>query len=288
MNQRLRITIRDRKILTLLGEYGCVTGERIKNYFWSSTPMSSTHYRRLGILKRHELIENVTGDGAMTIGYRLTKKGKEHLAKISVATTSVSRRGYKTPFEHDQLLIDVRRIFEASPIVKEFRTESEVRRELFNGHRKILNFENEPIVPDATFVFEVPGQKMKVAIELELTPKTKRRYTKIFRSHLLSKDWNLVIYIVKNDKFRQQLMKTQADIRVNDLHIRIAKHLNGIYFCSLEEFLSKRLSVPMTNGKKEISLEQIAKNFGLSTDLKTKCYSRVALSKTIPKSKSWL
>jgi hypothetical protein len=38
----------------------------------------------------------------------------------------------------------------------------------------------------------------------------------------------------------------------------------GMYSCTIGEFLSKRIEVPMTNGKKEISLAKIAENFGLT------------------------
>lgn len=264
VRRRPRITGRDEKILSLLGEYGCVSADRIKAYFWNSTPTSSTHYRRLGILKQRGLIENVSGDRSMTIGYRLTKRGKDVLAKWPHGNSSpLTRRAYKTQFEHDQLLIDIRRILEKSPLVHSFKTEAEIRRELPDGNSKLLNWENAPVIPDATFVFSVPGQRMRVAVELELTAKIKRRYTKIFRSHLLAKEWRLVIYIVKSATFQDQLMKTLNIVKTTDIHVRIAKSLNGIYFCVLDEFLSKQLSVPLTNGKKEISLEQIALNFGL-------------------------
>ena len=264
LRHRPKLTGRDRKILALLGEYGCVTADRIKAYFWNSSAKSRAHYRRLGVLRRRGFIENVSGDRSMTIGYRLTKRGKEVWRKYSAAGIVPSvRRAYKTQFEHDQLLIDVRRILEESPLVREFKSEVEIRNRVMDGNAKLLHWENAPIIPDATFVFEVPGQRRRVALELELTPKAKRRYAKIFRSHLLAKDWSVVFYIVKDATFRDRLMKTLNDIKSTDLQVLVASKLNGIYFCTLDEFLSRRLAVPFTNGKKEISLDKIAQNFGL-------------------------
>lgn len=216
-------------------------------------------------MKRRNLIENVNGDGHVMIGYRLTKKGKEFVAaRFGGQAANPVRRSYKSQFEHDQLLIDLREILEKSPLVADFRTESEVRYELLNGASKLLHWERQPTIPDAAFVFKAPGQSMRVAVELELTPKVKRRYRRIFRNHLLSKDWQLVLYIVKDRALQERLMKLLADIKERDVEVRVQKNVNGIYFCPLPEFLSLGLRVLFTNGKREISLSALATQFGLS------------------------
>ena len=263
--RRPKLTGRDEKILSLLGEYGCVSAERIKAYFWNSTSTSRAHYRRLGVLRRRGLVENTIGDRAMTIGYRLTKRGKEVLRNSPAANLRpANRRAYKTQFEHDQYLIDLRRILQESPIVKEFKTEAEVRKQLIDSNAKLLHWENLPHIPDATFSLVMPGQTMRVALEVELTLKNKKRYAKIFRNHLLARTWEMVIYVVKDANFRDRLMATLNDIKSTDIQVRVASKINGIYFCTIGEFLSRRLEVPMTNGKKEISLAKIAENFGLT------------------------
>ena len=204
------------------------------------------------------------GDGSVTIGYRLTKRGQELLSRISEFSGDVTnRRSYKTQFEHDQLLIDIRRILEQSPIVKEFKTEAQLRRELLKGKPKNVDWENAGSIPDATFIYEVPGQRLRVAIELELSDKKRRRYKKIFRNHLTSKDWNLVFYIVKNVNLLTVLRAALAESKATDVHVRVSKAINGIYFCLLEEFLSKELGVTFSDGKQEFSLAEVAKNFGL-------------------------
>jgi len=259
-----RLTVRDQRILFLLGEYGCVSADRIKSHFWNSSTKSRAHYRRLGLLMRWQLVENVGGDRFKTLGYRLTKKGRAVLVRLSGRSSSMFiRRNYKTQFDHDQMLIDVRGILQESPLVRDFKSESEIRHELVSETVRLLNWEKQPTIPDASFIFEVPGKRICVAVELELTPKFRKRYTKIFRGHLLSQDWKLVIYIVRDKNLRDRIMGILNDIKVNDIQVRVAKTVNGIYFCSLDDFLSMRLATPLTNGKREISLEQIAQNFGL-------------------------
>lgn len=264
MTMKNELTPRDQSILCLLGEYGCVTADRIKVQFWNDNPISRAHYRRLGVLKKRQFIENVVGDSGATIGYRLTKKGKEIIsAQFNKASAPVFRRGYKTQFEHDQLLIDVRRILEVSPLVRDFKTEPELRKKMYGDQISQRNWERKPTIPDAVFTLVTPGHAMPIAIELELTVKSKRRYARIFRNHLLARHWKLVIYIVKDEKFRVSLMALLGQIKENDIHLRMERSVNGVYFCSIDNFLRLKLATPLVSSKREISLEQIAQNFGM-------------------------
>lgn len=138
-----------------------------------------------------------------------------------------------------------------------------MRRELMTGAVHLQHWEKRPLVPDATFMMDVPARKMRVAIELELTGKTRSRYTRIFRNHLLTTNWQLVIYVIKDELLRKRLMFHLSEVKRTDIHVRIAKTVNGIYFCGLEDFLKSKLDTPISNGKKEISFNQIARSFGL-------------------------
>ncbi len=259
-----RLTGRDQDILRLLAEHGCVSADRIKVQFWNSNPLARAHYRRLAILKRAGLVENVFGDRAITIGYRLTKRGREVLQLLfPEQSVSFVRRAYKTSFEHDQLLIDVQRIFQASPVVKEFETESELRRRIEPVKSGDSLWKESRAIPDALFTFETPNQRIKVAVELELTLKSARRYARIFRHHLLSKEWNLVFYIIKDRRLLMPLREKLEKAKREDSYVRVSKAINGIYFCELGKFLSNGLETPFSNGKEEISLDKIAKNFGM-------------------------
>lgn len=182
----------------------------------------------------------------------------------SARASAINRRAYKTQFEHDQFLIDVRGVLEKSPLVKDFRSEVEIRRALLTRDKKLLHWENLPSVPDAAFRLAIPGHEQVAILELELTPKKRQRYFRIFRSHLLSKEWGLVFYVVRDEPFKQFLMQLLAAVKTKDIQVQVAKRVNGIYFCTLEDFQKRELRVPFTNGKEEISLAEIAKNFGLA------------------------
>jgi hypothetical protein len=209
------------------------------------------------------LIEKVEGDKDRLLGYRLTIKGRRYLkARKPSQDVSLSRRGYKTQFEHDQKVIDVRRILEQSPLIFDFKMDHEIRAEFSDGKGRSVNWQNAPLIPDAIFTHRNQGGSMKIALELEMSRKSTRRYGRIFKSHLLSKKWNLTIYIVKDEALKKILMNTLSEVKRKDLEVRLAKVVNGIYFCSLEKFLSDGLEALMTNGKKEISFAEIARRIG--------------------------
>lgn len=256
-----RLTGRDRMILSLLARYGCVSASRIKEQFWKTPKDSQTHYRRIGLLRKLKLLEVVRGPNAAVIGYRLTRTGKR-LLKIDSENHSsqVQRKSYQSDFEHDQLLIDLEYILKASPLVEDFKTEAEIRKSILSEVAKHRHWESVPSIPDASFVLKFPQRSMRVALELELTPKIKRRYGRIFRSHLLSKNWDLVIYVVKTEHLRKKLMRTLNDIKERDALIKFASSVNGVYFCALDDLQQKKLEARLTNGKREFSLEEIAQS----------------------------
>jgi hypothetical protein len=260
-----RITDRDVAVLRLLDEYGCVDAQRIKVKLWNANPKSRAHFRRIGILRGLNLIDIVLGDQGVGIGYRITKKGRGILLeKGASVTTQTNKKTYKTQFEHDQLLIEVRSILESSPVVKDFKSEAEVKYELLAGRRGPPDWKDALAVPDGTFIYEVPGQRIRVAVELELTQKSRARYFKILRGHLLNKTWGMAFYIVKDESLILKMRGLLDEIKSHDVRVRVARKINGVYLCSLEEFRRERLKANFSNGKETFSLGEVALNFGLA------------------------
>lgn len=258
--KNFRVTGRDIELLKLLHEYGCVDSQRIKAKLWNGNLKSRAHFRRLSILKKLRLIDNVVGDQGVGLGYRITAQGVKVLETKGEAVLRLyPRRRYKTQFEHDQLLIDIRRILEKSSVIKDFKTDQQVRAEIFKGHIGPTDWKNAPTIPDGTFIYEVPGQKLKVALELELSLKSQARYFKIFRSHLLNRDWQMTFYIVRDPQMSEKLMETLAFVKREDATISQASRINGLYICALDEFQKLELDTPFTNGKQVIRISELEK-----------------------------
>ena len=211
-----RLTERDIHLLKLLSEYGCVDPQRIKAKLWNGNPTSRAHYRRLGILKRLGLIENVIGDQGVGIGYRVSRTGQRILeVKGETIAHAGFRRRYRTQFEHDQLLIDIRPILEKSPVVKDFKTDAAVHAELLGDQRGPVDWKKAPTIPDGTFIYDTPAQRFRIALELEVTQKSKARYFKIFRSHLLNRHWSMAFYIVRDQAMRDRVLAILEQVKAH-------------------------------------------------------------------------
>lgn len=254
-----RLVPRDLVLLRMLGEHGCLDPERIKAKLWNGNPTSKAHYRRLGILKRMGLLENVLGDQGFGIGYRVTQKGLKVLTESGNVPRHIPiNRGYRTQLEHDQIMFEIRDILESSPIVKEYRTEGDVHHELLGGKKGPIDWQNAPTIPDGTFVYEVPGQRLRIALEIEITFKTRARYFKILRNHLLNKTWDMTFYIMRDQAMLHRLLALIEEVQAKDAAVRVARKINGIYLCSLDEIKTQKLKAQFTNGKRTISLDELA------------------------------
>jgi hypothetical protein len=78
--------------------------------------------------------------------------------------------------------------------------------DLINGKEIIRKSQTKgQLVPD--FVFEMPNQKHKIAIELEMTMKSEQRYRDILTDYRCSKEFEKVIYVTPNVGIRDKCLK---------------------------------------------------------------------------------
>ena len=112
-------------------------------------------------------------------------------------------------------------------------------------------------IPDGLFTLWVQGKPQKVALELELSLKSKRRYELIFSKHLLSRNWSAVFYVVKDEVMREKLMDSVKEIKRKNVLIRSANNLNGIYFSLVDEVLEKERLALFTNERIRFSLKDL-------------------------------
>lgn len=254
-----RIVKRDLVLLKILSEHGCVDPQRIKAKLWNGNPASKAHYRRLGILKRMGLVELILGDQGFGLGYRISQKGQKILTDSGNLPEHIPiTRGYRTQFEHDQIMFDIRDTLESSPVVREFKTEGDVRLELLGGKQGPVDWRNAPTIPDGTFVYEVPDQRLRIALEVEITMKSRARYFKILRNHLLNKTWDMTFYIMRDQSMLYRLLALIEEVQAHDAAVRVSRKVNGIYLCTLEEIQNQKLKARFTNGKRTISLDELA------------------------------
>lgn len=99
------------------------------------------------------------------------------------------------------------------------------------------------IEPDLVVV--LPESQGKIAIELELSDKSEKRYREIVLRYRLSKEYAQVIYFV-DDPFIQRLL-TRVILNRNP-HSQEKPSTAKFYFCGLSDFINHPMTTPISNG----------------------------------------
>ena len=178
---------------------------------------------RLELMRNRKLIARRNVNVLVDAGhlYQCAKRG---IREIEISgnfdhLTYLDRIDLKN-FEHDRRLTDVRFKFESTGLVSNWLSERQIRAGKFQSVK----------TPDAFFIL---GNKIKTALELELTLKRPAAYQDIVNSYV-------------NQDF-EELLNSKVDIVlyicVSDNHInRIAEHMRlnkRFYFASYDDFLDK-------------------------------------------------
>ncbi len=244
-----RPTARDQAILRQMGEHGFSSAKWIRECF-SKEKSNCNHYRRLSILRKKGLIENLVGDAGTKLGYRLTKKGLALLRSLNPqgqgdhspdqGVEIEYRAAYRTTYNHDDDLVGLGTVFRMFPGVVEYWPEHLVRQRLSLKHgykeRKRDGFK----VPDALFAVQTKQRLLRIALELEVALKARAYYRRILRQLATSSDFDMVFVIVKDSKMLDRLEKELTWVRANDPGVKFAKRDNGFYFALLADVLNEK------------------------------------------------
>lgn len=181
----IQLTDRDIAILSVVNEQAFVVSGQIYQAFWSETSVRSGAARqRLTKLVEAGLVKIVETriDHKKLRLFLITEKGigilKEE--KLDHGLREIAKVG-SIPIEHTLKLVNVRQVFRALGQYR-WRSERVIRKE--DTHRRWY--------PDA--ILEV--HRLRIAIELENTFRSKERYLDRFRRYELDQEFSLVIFVV--------------------------------------------------------------------------------------------
>lgn len=236
--------------------------ERILN----GLPTGYNLYRRTRHLKNVGLVESLIGDGEISLGYRLTRKGIELAKKSAFASDGVlqSRPVFRTQFDHDRIVNEAREILSASPIIRDFVSEVELRSRFGREWRISQNkSERDWKVPDALFTLRTTNGVMTTALEVELSQKAKARYAKIVQALLTSKKFHLVFILCKTERLMHLIRNEVIEARTSNPVVRASNRSNGIYFCTLANLRELGLDAPWEGENSRFSIKDIMLKLGL-------------------------
>ena len=254
MKRNIFLRKRDIEILDHIGRKKWVSPHAIHTIFWESKKESGSHNRRLRQLREAQFISSAKTIEGFSLGYCLTRKGARLLREkgFLVQAEAIEPDPLREKWNHDGLVNKVKNILLKSPLVGDFFPKYVLRKKLKKPFHKFD-------VPDGLFTLWINDIPVRVALEVDLFSQRKRKYEGILQNRMLSRDWDEVFFVVKDEEMRQKLIAHVESLKKNNFLIRCKKRKNGIYFIPMEEFLKKELNALFYNQEVEFSLNSLEK-----------------------------
>ncbi len=253
------LTIRDAEILRYMIENRFVTIRAVEDRFWHGRG-NRNQYRRIKKLIANRYVEVLHGDGGARLGYRARRRAVNALKSLGMEPAHLTDLGavYRSGFDHDRTALDLRNILESSELVTAFQPEHIVREQLAKRYGYRDSEGNGYKVPDGFFRLRTAKGSFRVALELEIAVKTKARYRKALKLLSLSADWDVVFFVVSEKSRIGLLQGILADLRANDIDLKMSGRRNAIYFALLEEFQERKHGGTFEGERKSFSLASLA------------------------------
>ena len=190
-------TERDLLLLELLESYGVLSTPQIRELIFKGIN-TRTVLRRLRLLKQRGFIFSSEGLPKGGLAWVLSKKSAS-LFKHDIETKIIN----KNTLQHDVAISSIRIQLERLKIAKSWTAEhilkKEVMRSIYEEKKNSLCYMDESsIVPDSLFITKHEGEMKAVALEMELSLKSKARYKNIFSQYKKKEKIWFVWYVVLN------------------------------------------------------------------------------------------
>lgn len=231
------LTKRDIQLLECLDRYSLMTSLQIKESLFQSTDLR-TVLRRLRTLEKRKFIQRHHGLEKGKLVWTVSQKG---LAAIgSEAAITINRNS----LEHDVSLTNVRLLLDQLNIGKKWSGYHELRLAASTGSKP--EDRSADVIPDALFGAVQNGEAKFIALELELTAKSRKRYRRILDLYSYKKSIDHVWYVLKPPKLGLQL-HLQLD------KIQKSMPSNWIAWTLLDDLIANHLEarVHFKNGKSQ-------------------------------------
>lgn len=187
----MTLTSRDLELLKKLSTHGMLSTKQVGQLFFTDVAIT-TVLRRLRLLEANFYVRRILGLESQEVLWVLTPKG------ASEASVPLPKRHWsKNMLEHDFKLLALRLAMEDIGVAKSWMPEHIIRSSIFEKYG--LHRAKDKLVPDGFMAIEVDGIKHSIAIEVELTVKSHKRYQETFRRYSEKEGIHGVWYL-SNDK----------------------------------------------------------------------------------------
>lgn len=215
LNQKtsVMLTERDFSILKSLYDNVVMSFPQIsrRHFVERSKPTVVNRLARLemaGMITKFKVprLEVTSTQGVISVVYQISKSGILALQKrhcdIELRSEPVRLRPYS--IDHDLLLVDV-----VAALKNKWPDFNFINGELFQANQS-----HNAVQPDA--IIEMPNGQGRMALELELTAKSEKRYRELILRYRLSKDFKRVIYVTSGRQIEAKIKSVIGYAQVSD------------------------------------------------------------------------
>jgi DNA-binding Lrp family transcriptional regulator len=236
----MKFTERDKKLLRTLSDFGLLSTKQIQRLVFPKI-RKTTMLRRLRLLEKRNLIRRIKGLNDGNLCWCLTTVGASSLG-IEYPLRHIN----KNSLEHDITLNEVRLSLKTVSLGENWTSEHVLRAKTWK-YKKSNSLEQN-IIPDGIFTSKARTGYHAIAVELELSRKSKSRYRKILQSYHKKQHIGLLWYLVSN-KNLGKLLEQEWN--------KIDKTNSGFYWSEVHQVLNDPWNIQIHNKKDSRNLRDL-------------------------------
>ena len=233
----LKLQPRDRNILDALARYGVFSTNQVGNLFFKGVA-HTTLMKRLRLLEKENWLKRGAtlnnAENTFSLGFK---------ANALYPERESNRFSNRSTIHHDVLLSSVRLRLEGLNLAKEWTPEFEIRAKAL---RNQWRSRDEIVIPDGLWIESIHGEFKAIAVELELTVKSRARYLEIFKRHFIfSGNIFRYFYVVNTARDAKRIIEAAEKaegFNVNWLWFSLVDSIlnesdPAVYFCSMRKWI---------------------------------------------------
>lgn len=256
-----KLTITDFQVIEKIASLGLQSYQQLRDGILKDRHRVAV-WARMKRLSREDLVRECRGDNGQILAWAITTKGASMVYEDQDQARQIARRApvYRSTFNHDRVLIDVREILSKSPVITHWESEAALRADVMRKFYFLspeARSERTAFIPDAILSLNNRGQCKKAALEVELSQKSRSRIFKKLEAQILSPDYNFVFYVVQGESLMKKLIEIYKAVRADSIRVKIANKQNGIYFVSLADIQNLKLKAKFKGVESGFSFEDL-------------------------------
>ncbi|OYZ24325.1 MAG: hypothetical protein B7Y39_01330 [Bdellovibrio sp. 28-41-41] len=190
--------------INLAARTGFITKALFKEFILGNRPKSSVNRRwseliNSGFFNKHS-------DDRMADVYLLNKQKRELQDLLVQQPVSPPYTGI---IRHDEIALRGILLIEDRGFLETWKVESEFKKTK-QGAIQLESKSQNPKYPDAILNFKAPFKPIRVAIEIELTQKEKRRYERILNAYSFAQNLDLIIFVCGNKQIENAVITSAS------------------------------------------------------------------------------